>query len=41
MELGGYAGKVARIDLTTGKMRYEPINEEDALKYIGGRGQVK
>ena len=38
MELGGYAGKVARIDLTTGKMRYEPINEDDALKYIGGRG---
>ena len=38
MELGGYAGKVARIDLTTGKMRYEPVNEEDALKYIGGRG---
>jgi aldehyde:ferredoxin oxidoreductase len=38
MELGGYAGKVARIDLTTGKMRYEPISEEDALKYIGGRG---
>src|SRR4030042_926211 len=38
MELGGYPGKVARIDLTTGQMRYEPINEEDALKYIGGRG---
>src|SRR4030067_98507 len=38
MELGGYAGKVARIDLTTGKMRYEPSNGEDALKYIGGRG---
>lgn len=38
MELSGYAGKVARIDLTTGKMRYEPISEDDALKYIGGRG---
>src|SRR3972149_1417525 len=38
MELGGYAGKVARIDLTTGQMRYEPINEEDAPKYSGGGG---
>ena len=38
MELGGYVDRVARIDLTTGEVRYEGINEEDARKYIGGRG---
>jgi aldehyde:ferredoxin oxidoreductase len=38
MELGGYADRVARIDLTTGEIKYEGINEEDARKYIGGRG---
>jgi aldehyde:ferredoxin oxidoreductase len=38
MELGGYADRVARIDLTTGEVKYEGINEEDARKYIGGRG---
>jgi aldehyde:ferredoxin oxidoreductase len=29
---------VARIDLTTGEIKYEGINEEDVRKYIGGRG---
>ena len=38
MELGGYADRIARIDLTTGEVKYEGINEEDARKYIGGRG---
>ncbi len=38
MQLGGYADRVARIDLTTGQVRYEGINEKDARKYIGGRG---
>jgi len=38
MELGGYADRVARIDLTTGDIKYEGINEEDARKYIGSRG---
>jgi aldehyde:ferredoxin oxidoreductase len=38
MELGGYANKVAHIDLTKGKVEYKPIPEEWALKYIGGRG---
>ena len=38
MELGGYADRVARIDLTSGEVKYEGINEEDARKYIGGRG---
>ena len=38
MELGGYADRVARIDLTTGEVKYEGINEDDGRKYIGGRG---
>ncbi len=38
MKLGGYADRVARIDLTSGTVAYEGINEEDARKYIGARG---
>jgi aldehyde:ferredoxin oxidoreductase len=38
MELGGYADRIARIDLTGGDIKYEGINEADARKYIGGRG---
>ena len=38
MALGGYANRVARIDLTTGTVSYEEINEQDALLYIGARG---
>lgn len=38
MRLGGYADRVARIDLTSGAITYEGINEDDARKYIGGRG---
>jgi len=38
MELGGYADRIARINLTSGEIKYEGINEEDARKYIGGRG---
>jgi aldehyde:ferredoxin oxidoreductase len=38
MELGGYANHVGHIDLTQGKVKYEPIPEEWALKYIGARG---
>ena len=38
MELGGYADRIARIDLTSGDIKYEGVNEEDARKYIGGRG---
>jgi len=37
---GGYANRVAWIDLTTGAIEYKPIAEEDATKYIGGRGLV-
>ena len=38
MQLGGYANRVARVDLTSGRIDYEAINEEDARKYIGARG---
>ncbi len=38
MVLGGYANRIARIDLGTGTITYEPVGEEDALKYVGGRG---
>jgi len=36
--LYGYAGKILHVDLTTGKTRTEPLNEEYAKKYIGGIG---
>ncbi len=38
MTLGGYANRIGRIDLSTGKVTYEPINEDWARKYIGARG---
>ncbi len=38
MALGGYAGKVAHVDLTSQAIDYRPIPEEWARKYIGGRG---
>lgn len=38
MPLGGYAHRIARVDLTDGKVAYEQPNEEDLRKYIGGRG---
>ncbi len=38
MALGGYADKVAWIDLSKGKIEYKPIAEDDARKYIGARG---
>ncbi|MGD2205192.1 MAG: aldehyde ferredoxin oxidoreductase family protein [Anaerolineae bacterium] len=36
--LGGYANRVAWIDLTGGKVEYKEIDEDDARKYVGGRG---
>ncbi|MHC4548582.1 MAG: aldehyde ferredoxin oxidoreductase family protein [Planctomycetota bacterium] len=38
MALGGYANRIAHIDLTTGSVEVKPIPEEWALKYIGARG---
>lgn len=38
MKLGGYANRIAKIDLTLGGIAYEEPNEDDLRKYIGGRG---
>ena len=38
MVLGGFADRIARVDLTEGTVRYEGLDEEIARKYIGGRG---
>ena len=34
----GYAGRILRVDLTTGKTGIEKLDEETAKKYIGGIG---
>jgi aldehyde:ferredoxin oxidoreductase len=36
--LAGFHDHVARIDLSTGTVNYEGIDEDDARKYLGGRG---
>ncbi len=33
--IGGFANRLARINLTTGDITYEPLNEEDVRKYVG------
>jgi len=38
MNLGGFKNNEVLIDLTTGTINYRTINENDAKKYIGGRG---
>jgi aldehyde:ferredoxin oxidoreductase len=38
MALGAYANHIAKVNLTTGKVAYEQIPEDWALKYIGARG---
>jgi len=35
-----YAGKILRVDLTTGSITHEPLNEKWARDYIGGKGFV-
>lgn len=34
----GYAGRILRVDLSTGSTKTEPLKEEMAKKYIGGIG---
>jgi aldehyde:ferredoxin oxidoreductase len=34
----GYAGQVLRLDLSHAKLTREPLPENDAKKYLGGRG---
>jgi len=38
LAIGGFVNRIARANLSEGKVNYEPINEEWARKYIGGRG---
>jgi aldehyde:ferredoxin oxidoreductase len=38
MKMSGYADRIAHVDLSTGEVVYQPLPEEWALKYIGGRG---
>ncbi|GAB4344987.1 MAG: aldehyde ferredoxin oxidoreductase family protein [Phototrophicales bacterium] len=38
MNLGGFANRIGRIDLSSGSISYEEIPEDWALKYIGARG---
>jgi aldehyde:ferredoxin oxidoreductase len=36
--LKGYAGSILRVNLTNGRIATEPVTEEMALRYLGGRG---
>ena len=38
MAIGGFANRIAHVDLTDSKVTFEPIPEEWAVKYMGGRG---
>jgi len=38
MTLHGFANRIAQIDLSAGKVSYDPVPEDWARKYIGGRG---
>ncbi len=38
MNLGGFMNNEVVVDLSSGSIDYRSINEEDAKKYIGGRG---
>ena len=38
MKLGGYANRIAHVNLTASKVEFKPIPEDWALKYVGGRG---
>ena len=37
-ELCGWSGTILRVDLTNGKTKREPLPEESATKFLGGRG---
>ena len=38
MQLGGYANRIAHVDLTAGTVENKPVPEEWARKYVGARG---
>ena len=35
---GGYLGRILRVDLGTGEISREPLNEDFLMDYIGGTG---
>jgi aldehyde:ferredoxin oxidoreductase len=35
---GGFAGKILRVDLSSGSLKDEPLNHDLALNYLGGTG---
>jgi len=37
-KVGGWIGRIIRIDLSTQSVTKKSIKEEQCLKYIGGRG---
>jgi aldehyde:ferredoxin oxidoreductase len=38
MDIGGFANRIAHIDLTTKKVEFQPVPEDWARKYLGARG---
>ncbi len=38
IQLGGYMGKILRVNLSTGEIRKEELNKEIAYNFLGGRG---
>jgi len=38
VKAGGYANRIAWVDLSNKKVEYREVDEEDARKFIGGRG---
>ncbi|MGB9864355.1 MAG: aldehyde ferredoxin oxidoreductase N-terminal domain-containing protein, partial [Candidatus Saccharicenans sp.] len=38
MSIEGYHGRVLEVDLSTGKIEVVPLEAEDVLLYLGGRG---
>ena len=38
MAIAGYHNRVLEVDLSTGSIKVEPLQPQDALLYLGGRG---
>jgi aldehyde:ferredoxin oxidoreductase len=38
MAIPGYHNRVLEVDLSTGSIKIEPLQPQDALLYLGGRG---
>ncbi len=40
VKVGGYANRLAWVDLANKKVDYQELDEDIARKYLGGRGRV-